>query len=40
MNNSGPLTALKTKLELRADDDVVHVYVVRVAVRLANETLK
>jgi hypothetical protein len=40
MNNSGPLTALKTTLELRADDDIIHVYVVKVAVRLANETLK
>lgn len=40
MNKSGPLTPLKTTLELRTDDNVVHVYVVNVAVRLANETLK
>jgi hypothetical protein len=40
MNNSGPLIALKTSLELRADDDIGHVYVVKVAIRLANETLK
>jgi hypothetical protein len=40
MNSSNPLIALKTTLEMRADDDIVHVYVVKVPVRLANETLK
>jgi hypothetical protein len=34
------LIALKTTLEVRAEDEVIYVYVVKVALRLANETLK
>ncbi len=40
MNRRSPLIALKTTLEVTADNDVIYVYVVKVAVRLANETLK
>ena len=40
MKSSSPLIALKTISEVKADDIVVRVYVLKVAVELANETLK
>lgn len=40
MSDSGPLTALKTTLEVRAGGEFIQVYVVQVPVKLANEALK